>query len=68
MRPVSTLCAGVDVKGLEDVVEAARPYMDGVLGLTTINLRLFRKEGEIQERHLEGTVQDGHGMGVGAAR
>ena len=30
--PVGTLCAGVDVKGLEDIVKAARPHMDWILG------------------------------------
>ena len=31
VRPVGTLCTGVDVKRLEDVVKATRPHMNWVL-------------------------------------
>ena len=38
VRPVGTLCTGVDIKRLEDVVKATRPHMDWVLSHQIVSI------------------------------
>ena len=65
MGPMGTLCTRVDVERLQDVVKATRPHMNWVLGQRIVSFFFLVEK---NRKHLKCTVQDWHGMGVGAAR